>query len=85
MTEWGVVGVIIALVGLGAAIIKPIISLNTAITKLTMAVNELQKDIADITTRNTSSHDRLWKKNGEQDATLDDHEHRITVLEERWP
>ena len=32
---------------------------------------------------NTASHDRLWKKNDEQDKTLNDHETRIKVLEEK--
>ena len=37
MNEWGVVGVIVTLVGLAVAIIKPIVQLNTNIVRLTDA------------------------------------------------
>ena len=43
--EWTVVTVLIALVGLGAAVMKPMISLNSTIVKLTGAVEALQKNI----------------------------------------
>ena len=42
MNEWGVVGVIVTLIGLAAAIIKPIVQLNTNIVKLTVAVDGLK-------------------------------------------
>ena len=32
---------------------------------------------------NTEGHRRLWKHNDEQDATLNDHETRITILERK--
>ena len=83
MSEWGVVGVIIALVGLGAAIIKPILSLNTSIVKLTAAVENLQEDLRESTTKNSKAHERLWDHNEKQDKTLDDHEKRIVCLEHR--
>ena len=38
MTEWGVAGVIIALVGLLATVVPPIIKLNSSIIKLPDAV-----------------------------------------------
>lgn len=79
--EWTVVTVVIALVGLGAAIIKPIVSLNTAITKLTVVVGQLQDNIESLTSRNSESHDRLFKRLDEQGETINDHETRITVLE----
>lgn len=83
MTEWGVVGVIIALVGLGAAIIKPIVSLTRAITTLTCTVDNLRRDVEGISVKNTASHARLWEHNEEQDKTLQNHEGRITRLETR--
>ena len=79
--EWTVVTVVIARVGLGAAIIKPIVSLNTAITKLTVVVGQLQDNIESLTSRNSESHDRLFKRLDEQGETINDHETRITVLE----
>ena len=51
MTEWGVVGVIIAVVGLFFTVGKPVINLNTSITKLTVTVDRLQKDYDDLKKR----------------------------------
>ena len=81
MTEWGVVGVLIAVVGLVASIARPLLSLNTAITRLTTELDGLRKDLQTFSAKNETSHDRIWQKAAEQDETLDDHEHRITVLE----
>lgn len=82
MTEWQVVGVIVVLIGLGVSVVTPIIKLNTTITKLTTVVERLGGDVADLTARNTKTHDRIFTtldKHGEQ---LTDHETRITILEE---
>lgn len=43
--EWTTVTVIIALVGLGAAVIKPIVSLTQSITKLTVVVERLEREL----------------------------------------
>lgn len=83
MTEWGVVGVIIALVGLGAVIVKPIVSLTRAITTLTCTVDSLRADMQELTTKNTESHARLWKHNDKQDEQLKNHEGRIVRLESK--
>ena len=45
MTEWGVVGVIVALVGFLAATAGPLLKLNGAITRLTVAVEGFQKSL----------------------------------------
>ena len=81
--EWTTVTVIIALVGLGAAIIKPIVSLTQSITKLTVVVEHLQDDVGGLTTKNSQSHARLWDHNDTQDGRLDDHERRIGDLEHK--
>lgn len=82
MTEWGVIGVIIALVGLVASIVKPMTNLTRSITKLTVMVERLEDDIRAQRSSAKASHQRLWDKCAEQDEVLSDHEHRITVLEE---
>lgn len=85
MSEWGVVGVLIAIVGLFFTVGKPVITLNTSITKLTVTVEQLQKDyddlkkqaheeVNDLAVKNADSHRRIHDK-------LDDHEHRIADLE----
>ena len=82
MTEWGVVGVIIALAGLGATVVKPLLSLNTSIVKLTTRLEHMTDDLHELTERNSKSHDRLWAKNDAQDRRLDNHELRIVSLEQ---
>ena len=81
MTEWGVVGVIIALVGLVAAIVGPITKLTQSITKLTVVVDRLDAEQKTQRANAKTSHQKLWDKCGEIDKTLDDHEHRLTVME----
>ena len=90
VNEWGVVGVIIALVGLGGAVIKPMLSLNTAIVKLTEAVNSLKEDIAGIKKEmsefvngNHNSHVRIHNRIDECADELRAHESRIKELENR--
>lgn len=81
MTEWGVVGVIISLVGLGAAIIKPVVSLTKAITQLTVVVEGMKSDLEHQRAYSRESHKELWSHNETQDKELEDHERRIGVLE----
>ena len=79
--EWTTVTVIIALVGLGAAVIKPIVSLTQSITKLTVVVERLLRELDDQSEHSRESHKRLWDHNEEQDNRLDDHERRIHDME----
>ena len=81
MTEWGVFGVIVTLIGFAAAIIKPIVTLNTSITTLRNAIDALGKELEKQNEENRDSHDRLWRHNDKQDDMLNDHEKRITILE----
>lgn len=52
---WTVVTALVVLVGLLAAIIKPIISLNTTITKLTAAVDRLRDDLDALGSKNSQA------------------------------
>ena len=81
MTEWGVVGVIIALVGLFATIVPPLTRLTQSITKLTVVVDRLDAEQKAQRQNAKASHQKLWDKCGKLDAALEDHEHRLTVLE----
>ena len=88
VNEWGVVGVIIALVGLGGVVIKPMLSLNTAIVKLTEAVNSLKEDIAGIKKEmgefvngNHNSHVRIHERIDNCNVELKNHESRLEKLE----
>lgn len=70
--EWTVVTVIIALVGLFMTVGKPIITLNSSITRLQDAIDELREDIRVLTNRTDNQEERLQ-----------DHETRISILEEK--
>ena len=83
MTEWQGVGVIIALVGLVGAIVAPLIRLNSTITKLTLMVDQLVKDMDEQHRRSHDAHTKLWDHQNEQDEKLVNHEIRITKLENR--
>ena len=81
--EWTTITVIISLVGLGAAVIKPIVSLTQSITKLTVVVERLERELDDQSEHSRESHRRLWDHNEEQDNRLDDHERRIHDMEHK--
>lgn len=88
MNEWGVFGVIVALIGFVVAVITPVIKLNTIITKLSATVDNLIKsvdkisnDLDKLTSRNADSHERIFSKLDETGKTLTDHENRIKNLE----
>lgn len=70
--EWTVVTVIIAIVGLFMTVGKPIITLNSSITHLQDAIDELRENIKVLTGRTDS-----------QEEKLQDHETRISILEEK--
>ena len=81
--EWQVVGVIVVLVGLAGSIIGPVIKLNSSITRLTVTMERLVKDVDVIKENSHDAHQRLWEKNDEQDKIINDHEFRITSLEKK--
>ena len=70
--EWTIVTVIIALVGLFMTVGKPVINLNSSITRLQDAIDELRKDIKVLTSRTDNQEERLQN-----------HETRISILEEK--
>lgn len=81
MTEWQVVGVLIALVGFVASIVTPIIKLNTSIVKLSVLVDNLGNKLSSMEAANSASHDRIWNKLEEHGEELLDHDKRIIKLE----
>ena len=82
MTEWGVVLVIISLIGLLSAVTAPIIKLNTAIVKLTVKLDDIIKGNDDFRIRYTDNMKFLKHTDEHLQEQIDEHEHRITVLEE---
>lgn len=76
MTEWGVVGVLIALAGFLSLVIKPIISLTKSITELNGNVRLFQNMFS----QNDEEHDLLWKHNDVQDAKIEDHDRKLAGM-----
>ena len=79
--EWEVFGVIVAIVGFLAMIMPPLIKLNGSITRLTVTMDRLVKDMDAQRERSHDAHTRLWEHNDEQAERLNQHETRITKLE----
>lgn len=83
MNEWQVFLIIAALVSFLIAIITPMLKLNTAIVRLIEAVNMLETSFERLTKSNSESHKRIWNELEAHDDTLNNHENRINLLEQR--
>lgn len=81
--EWTTVTVIIALVGLVAALANPLTRLTRSITTLTVVVDRLQSDMEEQREHCRQSHQRIWEHNEKQDAKLENHEGRLRDLEQK--
>ncbi|MGN0695022.1 MAG: hypothetical protein ACI4LK_08980 [Lentihominibacter sp.] len=81
MTEWGVFLVISALLGFMAAVIKPIIKLNTTMVRLIDSVNSLDESLESLTASNSNTHKRLWDELEDHDNKLNSHETRLQIIE----
>lgn len=79
--EWTVVTVLVALAGLFGAVATPMMKLNATIAKLIAQMESFRSGLEEFKGRYTDqlaefkeTHDDIYNK-------VDDHEHRITVLE----
>lgn len=81
MSEWTIVTVIATLVGLGVSVVRPLISLNGTITRLTAIVSELEKNFSGLSIKNSEAHGRLWDKVEEHEDLLSRHETRLSIIE----
>ena len=82
MDEWTVVTASVVLLGLIVTVARPLISLNSTITRLTDAVKVLEKNLEGIAGKNSEQHAKLWSHEAEQDALLRDHEFRLRKMED---
>ena len=83
MTEWGVVGVLVVLIGLIASIVKPMLTLNTSIVQLTTKLASLTQGLDDFKKRYVDNLHELKDADKHMNDKIDDHENRITKLEDR--
>lgn len=81
MTQWDIVLVIVALLGLIATVTAPMVKLNSSMTKLTVMLQNVTKELDVQKADNHDSHRRLWEHETLQDKTLQKHENRLNLLE----
>ena len=80
MTEWGVVGVVIALTGLLATLAKPMLTLNGTITRLTAKLEDVGAQLGALSAANSRCHERMWQKMSELERLLGEHGRQIAVM-----
>ena len=76
MNEWTVFLALGTIIGLFLAVGKPILDLNTTITKLQATVENLIEDVKEFKKDNEGEHAEIKDQ-------LSDHEKRIRVLEDK--
>ncbi len=81
ITEWGVVGVIVTLIGLFIAVYTPMSKNTKAMAELTSTLKMLNTQFDKFREDNHDSHKRLWEHNEAQDEKIADHDKRLTVIE----
>ena len=81
MSEWNVVTVLIAIIGLFFTVGKPIINLNTNITTLNDGIKNLNERQDRFEKCSEKEHDELWEHEDEQDKILEEHKLRLHDLD----
>ena len=78
---WEIFLGIVALIGFLITVMTPLLKLNKVMTELNCSVDGLKQLIADINSKNSETHKRIWEHNVKQDGMIDNHERRITKIE----
>ena len=81
MSEWDVVTIIIAIVGLFFSVGKPIIKLNTNIKILNESIKSVNKRQDNFEKCSEKEHEELWDHENEQDKILEEHKMRLHDLD----
>lgn len=71
------------IVGTGAAIATPLIKNVKVMTELNISIKNLTDKFNKFEVNNHDDHKRIWTHNEKQDETIQEHETRISILEER--
>lgn len=69
------------ILGVGAMVVKPLIANVKIMTELNESIKNLTEKFNAFEINNHDDHKRIWTKNDAQDDLLNEHETRITVLE----
>lgn len=81
--EWSTVLVIIALVSFIKIFMDATSKWTKSITELNVTVEQLTKCVEEFKSSNNLSHEKIFKDLDEHDDKLNEHDKRITVLEEK--
>lgn len=81
MDKWEVFLVISALASFILLVCKPLMTLNTTITKLIDAVETLENSFKEMSESNTKTHGRLWNEIEQHEDKLNEHETRLRIIE----
>lgn len=76
---------VIAGLGLAITLIGFIVKLVIAITRLTVTMENFNKQFCEDTATNRHEHDDLWGKVEQHDEKLSNHAERIGILENKPP
>lgn len=83
MNEWGVFGVIAAMVTFALAVGAPVIRLNRSINVLTVTVETLKDILEELKRDNRKAHQDLQNQIDEHGEKIAAHSEKLAVLEER--
>ena len=78
---WEIFLGIVALFGFLVAVVKPIVSLTSAVVRLTDRIDVLAAEMAEMDEKKTEAHRRLWDHNDVQDKKLEEHALRLHDLD----
>ena len=71
------------ILGVGVVVVKPILQVVKSITELNESIKNLVEKFNSFEVNNNDAHKRIWDHNDEQDDILQDHEKRISIMENR--
>ena len=74
---------LLGLVGTLIAIASPVIKLTKTMAELTLTVQSLKDSLNDIILKNHDAHRQMWEHNKNQDEVINDHDRRITRIENK--
>jgi len=80
---WEILAGLFVLIGGIVSIVTPIVKLTKSIMELTVKVDDFSHQIEQQSVRSKEAHKRLWVHNEEQDDKLQEHEIRISNLENK--
>lgn len=87
MNENEVLGLVLTalgtIVGTGIAIATPLTKNVKAMTELNISIKNLTEKFKTFEVNNHDDHKRIWSHNDKQDETIQEHETRIRLLEEK--